>query len=129
MTAEPMTDDVCAVCGHRIDRRGLGTLQHDGLLYCSRDCHERRGDRRAVALERAILGLLAQRSPGTSVSPSDVARSVAGEDEEQLRALMEPVLEAARRLVADGRVEITQHGEVVDASSPRGPLRVRAVSG
>ncbi|MPZ89917.1 MAG: DUF3253 domain-containing protein [Nitriliruptorales bacterium] len=129
MTAEPMTDDVCAVCGHRIGWRGLGTLHHDGLLYCSRDCYRRRGDRRAVALERAILGLLAEQRPGGSICPSEVARSVAGEDEEEWGALMEPVREAARRLVADGRVEVTHHGEVTDASSVRAPFRLRAASG
>jgi hypothetical protein len=39
---------------------------------------------------------------------------------------MEPARAAARRLVADGEVEITQRGRVVDPSTARGPIRIRA---
>jgi hypothetical protein len=38
---------------------------------------------------------------------------------------MEPARRAARRLVAQGSVEITQHGRVVDPSTARGPIRIR----
>ncbi|HEY0883262.1 MAG TPA: DUF3253 domain-containing protein [Archangium sp.] len=41
------------------------------------------------------------------------------------RELMEPVREAARRLVARGLIDITQGGQVVDASRARGPIRLR----
>lgn len=40
---------------------------------------------------------------------------------------LEPARRAARRLVAEGRVEITQRGEVVDPDSARGPIRIRRV--
>jgi hypothetical protein len=40
---------------------------------------------------------------------------------------MEPVRAAARRLVASGQVEITQHGKVVDPADLKGPIRIRAV--
>jgi len=43
------------------------------------------------------------------------------------RALMESARRAARRLVVAGRVEITQGGVVVDPSTARGPIRIRAV--
>ncbi len=74
------------------------------------------------ALERAVLALLAARAPGATVCPSEAARAVGGED---WRDLMEPARAAARRLVARGDVEITQHGEVVDPTTARGPIRLR----
>ncbi len=38
---------------------------------------------------------------------------------------MEPARAAARRLVADGGVDITQGGVVVDPSTAKGPIRIR----
>jgi hypothetical protein len=73
------------------------------------------------ALEREILSLLADRSPST-ICPSDVARRVAPDD---WRPLMEPVRQAAQRLVEQGQVEITQKGEVVDLATVKGPIRIR----
>ncbi|GAA4704844.1 hypothetical protein GCM10023215_50830 [Pseudonocardia yuanmonensis] len=73
-------------------------------------------------LERAIEELLAARS-GT-ICPSDAARRVSSDG---WRDLMEPARAAARRLVAQGKVEITQRGEVVDPDSARGPIRIRRV--
>lgn len=77
------------------------------------------------ALEVAIEDLLGRRSAGATICPSEAARAVAGEQD--WRALMEPARRAARRLVAAGRVEITQGGRVVDPSTARGPIRVRRV--
>lgn len=92
-------------------------------------------------LERAILDLLAQRRQGATICPSDAARAVhtartdgagsdapAQDDPEGWRALMEPARRAAGRLVAAGRVEVTQRGRVVDPDAARGPIRIRAVS-
>jgi hypothetical protein len=72
-------------------------------------------------LEQEIRDLLAARKPGATICPSDVARSLGGE---QWRDLMEPVREAARRLVAAGEVEIRQGGKVVDPGTARGPIRI-----
>ena len=38
---------------------------------------------------------------------------------------MEDVRRAARRLVAKGMLEITQNNQVVDASTAKGPIRLR----
>jgi hypothetical protein len=38
---------------------------------------------------------------------------------------MEPVRQAAQRLVEQGQVEITQKGEVVDLATVKGPIRIR----
>lgn len=73
-------------------------------------------------LAAKIRELLSARSAESSICPSDVARAAAPDN---WRSLMDPVREAARRMVADGEVQITQGGEVVDPESVRGPIRIR----
>ncbi|MBE7161093.1 MAG: DUF3253 domain-containing protein [Williamsia herbipolensis] len=73
-------------------------------------------------LRRAVLDLLSERKPTSSICPSDVARRVRPDD---WRPLMDPVRAAARDLVDAGEVEITQRGEVVDPDTARGPIRIR----
>jgi hypothetical protein len=38
---------------------------------------------------------------------------------------MDAVRDAARELVAEGEIEVTQRGEVVDLDAARGPVRLR----
>lgn len=71
-----------------------------------------------------MLALLERRAPGATICPSEAARAVGGDD---WRPLMDPARAAARRLVAEGEVEITQRGQVVDPASAKGPIRVRRV--
>ncbi|WP_322788287.1 DUF3253 domain-containing protein [Pseudarthrobacter equi] len=73
-------------------------------------------------LETAILKLLAARAATSTICPSDAARAVGGE---HWRGLMEPVRQAARRLVDAGDVEVTQGGSVVDPGTAKGPIRIR----
>lgn len=73
-------------------------------------------------LEAAILELLSERARGASICPSEAARAV---DDEDWRSLMEPARAAARRLVGEGRIEITQRNHVVEPSTAKGPIRVR----
>jgi hypothetical protein len=73
-------------------------------------------------LETAITDLLDRRATGATICPSEAARAVGGED---WRPLMEDARAAACRLVAAGRVEITQGGRVVDPSTAKGPIRIR----
>ncbi|MDI9830615.1 DUF3253 domain-containing protein [Streptomyces sp. KAU_LT] len=83
---------------------------------------DRQLDRR---MERAIIGLLERRAATSSICPSDAARAVYDGDDDGWRALMEPARRAAWRLVAEGRVEVTQGGEPVAEDEARGPLRIR----
>ncbi len=46
---------------------------------------------------------------------------------EDWRPLMEDARRAARRLMHEGRVEITQKGRAVDPSTAKGPIRIRLV--
>ncbi len=81
------------------------------------------GDR---ALEDAIGELLDRRAPGATICPSEAARRV---DPGGWRELMPDARRVAGRLVADGRVEMTQRGEVVDPATARGPVRLRRPPG
>jgi hypothetical protein len=94
------------------------------------------------ALEERILDLLAQRDVGTTICPSEAARVVHRETtsdkapadkttgaDEGWRDLMEPARQAARRLVAAGRLEITQGGTGVDPDHATGPIRLRVAGG
>jgi hypothetical protein len=74
----------------------------------------------------AILGLLEDRGPEKTICPSEAARSLAGDG---FREEMETVRSAARRLVAEGRVEVTQGGKVVNLDAAKGPVRLRTARG
>ena len=77
----------------------------------------------SAALTAKIRDLLSARAQTSSICPSDVARAVAPDD---WRPLMEPVRAAARAMMADGEVQITQGGEVVaDPNDVKGPIRIR----
>jgi hypothetical protein len=73
-------------------------------------------------LRTAILELLERRGAGKTICPSDAARALAGKD---FRPLMDTARAAAADLVADGEIEVTQRGEVVDIARARGPIRLR----
>lgn len=84
-------------------------------------------------MEALLLEMLIARAPAT-LCPSEVARRcvsapAAGTGDDAWRPWMEPVRRAARRLVAEGRVEILQGGRVVDPSICKGPIRIRLSPG
>lgn len=126
---------VCDVCGRVFSWRKKWERDWPNVKHCSNQC--RRRGRKPVdeQLEHAILELLAGRDAGKSICPSEAAKAV-GErspaptargrhEEEPWRELMEPARMAARRLVHAGKVEMTQRGRPVDASTARGPIRIR----
>ena len=69
-----------------------------------------------------IVRLLDGRADGATICPSDAARAEGGDE---WRDRMDDVRDAARGLVESGEVDITQHGEVVDLDTARGPIRIR----
>ena len=118
----------CVVCGRTITWRKKWERNWDDVKYCSDAC--RRQKLRPVDhdLSAAILELLDQRKVGATICPSEAARAVArhhGLEDDGWRDLMEPARRAARRLVADEMVVITQKGRVVDPSTAKGPIRIR----
>lgn len=115
-------EKICAICGRSIQWRRKWARDWASVRYCSRRCRNRRLNDTDRALERAILDLLAKRARGASICPSEAARQVATDTEWQ--GLMERTREAARRLIARGKVQMRQGGRVVDASTARGPVRL-----
>ena len=98
----------------------------ENVRYCSDACRKHKPGARDTALEEAIVRLLRERGAGKTICPSEAARAVAGvETREAWEPLMEPARAAARRLVAQGTVVITQGGVVVDPSTAKGAIRVR----
>ena len=123
-TAAQPDDKTCASCGRRIEWRKKWEKNWDDVRYCSDACRKRKVSASDLELEERIRSLLAQRAAASTICPSDVARSITS-DETEWRALMEPVRRAARRMVANGEVEITQGGSVIDPSTAKGPIRIR----
>ena len=109
----------CAVCGRKIEWRKKWEKNWDEIKYCSDRCRGARtlGNNH----ETEILALLAERASDKTICPSEVLNDTDKQD----KAKMERVREAARRLVAQGKIEIVQKGHVVDPSDFRGPIRLR----
>jgi hypothetical protein len=122
MSPSPPPPKSCAVCGRAITWRKKWERDWDSVRYCSARCRGRKAEAGDGTLTRSILDLLATRARGATVCPSEVARAL-GED--GWRERMEPVREAARRLVQQGVLDIVQGGRVVDPSTARGPIRLR----
>ncbi|NYG54845.1 DUF3253 domain-containing protein [Nocardioides perillae] len=126
-------EKTCASCGRRIEWRKKWERDWDQVKYCSDACRRHGVDATDEALETSVLDLLARRSGGSTICPSEAARAVhaarpgAADDPDGWRELMEPARRAARRLVAAGEVEITQGGQVVDPSTAKGAIRIRRV--
>jgi len=115
----------CATCGRTITWRKRWVSDWDAVRHCSDACRRRGSGPRDRALEDSIRSLLGARAVDATICPSEAARAVGGE--EGWRDLMEPARAAARRLVVAGEVVVTQRGAVVDASTAKGPIRIRAV--
>ena len=73
-------------------------------------------------LEQAIVDLLSQRGEGKTICPSEAARAIGGR---AWRDQMHLAREAAAALAAEGRIDVLQKGEPVDALQARGPIRLR----
>ena len=114
----------CVSCGREMQWRKSWAKNWDDVRYCSDACRKAKVTDTDRALEAAIQTLLEKRARDATICPSEAARVVGGEN---WRELMEPSRRAARRLVAQGMVEITQKGKVVDPSTAKGPIRIRLV--
>jgi hypothetical protein len=118
-------DKTCRSCGRSFSWRKKWARDWESVRYCSDSCRRRRVNAVDRQLEQAILELLAGRRADATICPSDAARQVSPDE---WRDLMEPARRAARRLVAEGAVVITQGGRVVDPSTASGPIRIRRAS-
>jgi hypothetical protein len=116
----------CVTCGREITWRKKWERNWDEVKYCSDACRSHKPGPVDKQLESTILQLLEQRGAGKTICPSEAARAVAMSDERAAwNPLMEPARAAARRLVAAGRIVITQGGVIVDPSHAKGAIRLR----
>ncbi|MCA3006351.1 MAG: DUF2256 and DUF3253 domain-containing protein [Planctomycetaceae bacterium] len=115
---------VCTVCGREIQWRKKWERDWENVKFCSDRCRRYTPSASEAGLEAAILLLLQQRAKGSTICPSEAARLVSPAGD-TWRTLMEPARMAARRLVDQGRIVITQGGKVVDPSTAKGPIRLR----
>ncbi len=75
-------------------------------------------------IELMMLKLIAERGPGRTVSPVEVARALAGDDPARWGRLMQPVRRTAVRLAQEGRLVITRKGRPVDPADFKGVYRL-----
>lgn len=109
----------CEKCGRLIEPRKKWRNNWENIKYCSERCRRARDARNDY--EEEILQLLKLRGRGKSICPSEVLSFEFKQDKEK----MEEARQAARRLVAQGKIVITQNSQVVDPSKAKGPIRLR----
>jgi hypothetical protein len=76
-----------------------------------------------IDIAQRIQDLLAKRSANASICPSEVARSLAS-DEEAWRALMPQVRRVADELAQHNAIRVTQRGQEVSALTAKGAIRL-----
>lgn len=82
------------------------------------------GPRPEGELDAQLFRLLADRGPGKSICPSEVARAVAGPDPDRWGPLMGAVRRLAVSHALAGRVVILRKGKLVDPQAFRGVYRI-----
>ncbi|MDZ4848755.1 MAG: DUF3253 domain-containing protein [Pirellulaceae bacterium] len=70
-----------------------------------------------------ILRMLMMDAPGTSICPTDVARSLRS----YWRQWMPLVREIAAEMARDGEIEVIHQDKIVDIETAKGPVRLRLV--
>jgi len=73
-------------------------------------------------IRQTILQQVRQRGLTKTICPSEVARALGGEE---WRSLMDEVRSAGIELVQQGKIEITQKGNVIPSNFVKGPIRFR----
>jgi hypothetical protein len=132
----PRKEKTCKTCGRPFAYRDEWAQDWDIIKFCSDTCRNQKTTAPSAALEQAILTLLTERTADgnrdKTICPSEAAKLVAGDPRNKSHtarrdweALMEPARAAARHLVAQGRILITQHNHPVDPATAKGPIRLR----
>lgn len=73
-------------------------------------------------IQDAIIEKLLKRDPGKTICPSEIARDLFPDN---WRDEMENVRKAAKVLVKEGKLSITQAGQEVDPDHFKGAIRLR----
>jgi len=77
---------------------------------------------RGASISKAILDMATERGVDKTICPSEVARVLF---DTQWRKHMDDVRQAAVKLQEQGKVSITQKGELVDVNHIKGPIRIK----
>jgi hypothetical protein len=124
--ATPHRDKLCKTCGRAFAWRKEWERDWDVIKHCSDICRGHKPAEADKALETAILELLVERERDKTICPSEAAKLVGGNaTRRDWESLMEPARAAARRLATAGSIVISQHGQAVDPSNAKGPIRLR----
>ncbi len=78
-----------------------------------------------TAAQEVILRLCAARGPERSICPTEAARVLAGEADEDWRRRLPDVRAAAVALARAGRLEILRKGKAIPPDELRGVIRLR----
>ena len=78
-----------------------------------------------AVIEAAILRLTAACGAGSSICPSDVARTLLPDPSDKWQSLLGPIRQAATRLAGTGHLEILRKGRPIEAKAPKGVIRLR----
>lgn len=114
---------ICARCGREMTWRKKWARNWDSIRYCGERCRRNPLAPRDRMIEAALRKRALGAAEGATFCPSEVARACAPEG--VWRDWMEPVREAARRLIAAGDLEMLQKGSRVDPSTAKGAIRLR----
>ncbi|HEV2603152.1 MAG TPA: DUF3253 domain-containing protein [Microvirga sp.] len=76
------------------------------------------------AIKERLLAMLAERRPGKTLGPQDVARALGGDHPDGWGPLMQPIRRVAVRLMKQGRVVLLRKGRPVDPDDFRGVYRL-----
>ena len=80
----------------------------------------------ARAIETTLLRLVAERGPGRTLDPTEVARALGGSHPDQWGPRMQPVRRVAVALAEQGRVVILRKGKPADPRDFKGVYRLTA---
>ena len=77
-------------------------------------------------IEAALLRLVAQRGPGKTLDPAEVARALGGDHPDGWGPLMQPIRRVAVALAEQGRIVILRKGRPADPRDFKGVYRLTA---
>jgi hypothetical protein len=75
-------------------------------------------------IAQELRALVAERGPGKTICPSEVARAVAGGHPDAWGPMMQPVRRVAVRLAKGGEIAILRKGKPVDPDDFKGVYRI-----
>ena len=77
-------------------------------------------------LEATLLRMIAERGPGKTLDPAEVARALGGDHPDGWGPLMQPIRRVAVALAEQGRVVILRKGKPADPRDFKGMYRLAA---